>query len=130
MFWPIIEHYGVPNYVFPSLTDDTHIVGPLNDITRTFDHISTQLAIVGLKVKVLMCKLWNPLKIFSGIKILQGYTLVINGLHILGVQVGFQTFATHFLNEILSHDVVHINDFPLLGDAQVTLGILSSCVVR
>jgi hypothetical protein len=26
--------------------------------------------------------------------------------------------------------MVHINDFPLLGDAQVALGILSSCVHR
>jgi hypothetical protein len=42
--------------------------------------------------------------------------------------VGFQDFAMHFLDEVLSQDVVHINDLPLLGNAQITLGILSSCV--
>jgi hypothetical protein len=45
------------NYIFPSLVDDSHIVGPLNEITFTFDHLSTQLALVGFKVKVLKCKL-------------------------------------------------------------------------
>jgi len=41
-----------------------------------------------------------------------------------------QDFATHFLDEILSQNVVHIDDFPLLGNAQVVLGILSSCITR
>jgi hypothetical protein len=43
--------------------------------------------------------------------------LVINGLRILGVLVGFQDFARHFLDEALSQDVAHINDIFLLGDA-------------
>jgi hypothetical protein len=34
-----------------------------------------------------------------------------------------------FLDEILFQDVAHINDL-LLGDAQVALGILSSCVTH
>jgi hypothetical protein len=33
-----------PTYVFPCLVDDTHIMGPMNDISRAFDHLSTQLA--------------------------------------------------------------------------------------
>ncbi len=47
---------------------------------------------------------------------------------ILGVPVGFQDFATHFLDDVLFQDVAHIDDFPLLGDAQVALGILASSV--
>jgi len=46
----------------------------------------------------------------------------------LGVPVGFQDFATHFLDDVLFQDVAHIDDFPLLGDAQVALGILASSV--
>jgi hypothetical protein len=105
-------------------------VGPLNEITRAFDHLSTQLTLVGLRVNVSKCKLWGPLEISLGIKILQGYTLVSYGLHIFGVLMGFQDFAMHFLDEVLSHDVAHIENFPLLGDVYVTLGILSSCVAR
>jgi hypothetical protein len=36
----------------------------------------------------------------------------------------------HFLDEALFHDVVHIDDLPLLGDAHVALGILPSCVAH
>jgi hypothetical protein len=43
--------------------------------------------------------------------------------------MGSQDFATHFLDEVLFKDVAHINDLPLLGDVQVALGILFSCVV-
>jgi len=73
---------------------------PLSEITRAFDHLSTQ-----------------------------GYTLVKNGLWILGVLVGFSNFATHFLEEVLFQDMVHIDDLFFLGDAHVVLGILFSCVV-
>ncbi len=41
-----------PNYIFPSLTDDTHIMGPKNEITYAFDHLSTQLTLIGFRVKM------------------------------------------------------------------------------
>jgi len=44
--------------------------------------------------------------------------------------VGSQDFATHFVDEALSPDVAHINNLPFLGNDQVVLGILSSCVAR
>jgi hypothetical protein len=62
------------------------------------------------------CKLWNPSSIFPSIKIPQGYTLVIDGLRILGVLVGSQDFAMHFLDEVLFQNVTHINDLPFLGN--------------
>jgi hypothetical protein len=77
------------SYIFPSLVDNTHIVGPMSEITCTFDHLSTQLTLVGLKVKVSKCKLWNPLGISPSIEIFQGCTLVIDGLRIFGCASGF-----------------------------------------
>jgi len=62
------------------------------------------------------CKLWNPLKILSSIEILQGCTLVINGLCIFGMVMGSQNFVTHFLDEALFKNKAHINDLPLSGD--------------
>jgi hypothetical protein len=32
------------------------------------------------------------------------------------------------LDDVLFYDVAHIDDFPILGKAQIALGILSSCV--
>jgi hypothetical protein len=43
---------------------------PISEITCTFDRLSTQFALVGLKVKVSKCKLWNPSGIFLSIEIL------------------------------------------------------------
>jgi hypothetical protein len=43
--------------------------------------------------------------------------LIIDGLNILGVSVGFQDFVTHFLDETLFQDVVHIDDLSFLKDA-------------
>jgi len=45
------------NYVFPSLTDDIHIMGLMNEIIYAFDHLSTQLALMKLRVNVSKCKL-------------------------------------------------------------------------
>jgi hypothetical protein len=100
----------------------------MSELSCAFDHLSTQLAQVGLRVKVSKCKFWSPSKISLGIEISHGYTLVTYGLRILGVVMGFQDFAMHFLDEALSEDVAHIDDLPLLGDTHVVLGILFSCV--
>jgi hypothetical protein len=74
----------------------------MSQITHTFDHLLTQLTLIGLRVKVSKCKLWNSSKISPSIKIPPSYIMVTNGLHILGVWVDSQDFATHFLDEVLS----------------------------
>jgi len=63
-------------------------MGFMNEIYRAFDYLSTQLNLVELRVKVSKWKLWNPSRTFLGIKIPYGYTLVVDGLCILGVLVG------------------------------------------
>jgi hypothetical protein len=57
---------------------------------------------VGLKVRVSKCKLWNPLGLSLAIENPRGCALVIDGLCILGVTVGFKEFAMHVLDEALS----------------------------
>jgi hypothetical protein len=74
----------------------------MSELSCPFDHLSTQLAQVGLKVKVLKCKFWGLSRISPSIKIFHGCILIIDGLHILGVPMGFQDFATHYLDEVLS----------------------------
>jgi hypothetical protein len=73
-------------------------MGSMNEIIPTFDHLSTQLTLVGLKVKLSKCKLWSPLGFSLSIEIPHGCSLVIDGLCILGVLVGSQDFVTHFLD--------------------------------
>jgi hypothetical protein len=85
---PLETIVRAPNCVFPSLVDDTHIVGPMNEFSCTFDHLLTQLTQVGFRVNVSKCKFWSPSGIFLGIEIPYSCILVINGLHILNVLVG------------------------------------------
>jgi len=47
-------------------------------------------------------------------------------LRILGLSVSYQNFATHFLDEVLFQDMVHIDDLPLLGNTQVVFICSSS----
>jgi hypothetical protein len=43
--------------------------------------------------------------------------------------MGSHDFTMHFLDEVLFENVArHIDDLPFLEDAQVGLGIFSSCV--
>ncbi len=122
------NHCVSPQLLLSIPSYDTHILGPMSEITHVFDQLLTQLALVGLGVKMSKCKLWNPSKIFLDIEILQGYTLIIDGLCILCVPRGSQDFAMHFLDEVLSQDMAHIDDLPFLGNVLVALGILFTCI--
>jgi hypothetical protein len=78
-YWALLKTIvQAPNYVFPSLADNTHIMGLMSEVVPTFDHLLTQLTLVGLRVKVSKCKLWSSSRIFLGIQIAQGCTLVTN----------------------------------------------------
>ncbi len=90
------------NYVFPSLTDDIYIVGLMNEFFLHLWPPFNPISQVGLRVKVSKCKFWSPSWIFPSIQFFHSYILVIDGLRILGVLMGFQDFATHFLDEVLS----------------------------
>jgi len=98
-------------------------MGPTSEIIPTFDHFSTQLALVGFRVKMSKCKLWSPSGNSLNIKFFYGYILVTNGLCILVI-------LSHFFNEVLSQEVAHIDDLPLFENTQVALGILSLCVIH
>jgi len=89
-YWILLKTIAwAPNCVFPSLANNTHIVGPMNELSYTFDHLSNQLAQVGLKVEVSKCKCCSPLGICLIIEIPHNCILVTNGLRILGVLVSF-----------------------------------------
>jgi len=86
----------VPNYIFPSLMNNTHIMGPMNQLICAFDHFLTQLTFVGFKVKMLKCKLWSPSRISPSIKILQGCNLVTKWLTHFGCANGFSGLCHAF----------------------------------
>jgi hypothetical protein len=119
-----------PSYIFPSLANDTHIVGPMGEIICAFGHLSTQLTLVGLKVKMSMCKLWNPSGIFPGIRIHQHYIFVTDGLCIWVYQWVLRTLP-HIFWMGLYLRTWHISMISFsLGNTHVVLSILFSCVIH
>jgi hypothetical protein len=85
----------------------------MSEIIPTFDHLSTQLTWIRVRVKVSKCKLWNPSRIFLGMEISQGCSLITYALHILGVLVGSQDFIMHFFERgfILGRDIYWWSSF-------------------
>jgi hypothetical protein len=71
----ILPHYQAllktimwaPSFIFPSLIDNIHIMGPMNEIIHIFYHLLTQLTLVGFRVKVLSLQ---SIRISLSIKIL------------------------------------------------------------
>jgi hypothetical protein len=67
--------------LFPSLANDTHIIGLAHVISLTFDHFASQLAFVGLFVFSL------------GFVCLTSWVRPPCGIKILGVLFGFASFV-------------------------------------
>ena len=50
-----------PDCAFPSVADDTHIVGPPARVVEAFSHFVVQLALLGLSVQPPKCVAWSLL---------------------------------------------------------------------
>ena len=49
-----------PDCAFPSVADDTHVVGPPARVVEAFSHFVSQLASLGLRVQPSKCVAWSP----------------------------------------------------------------------
>ncbi len=47
-------------YVFPSILDDIHIIGPTQIVSHVFEHFASPLALVGLTIQPHKCATWSP----------------------------------------------------------------------
>ncbi|KAL2610702.1 hypothetical protein R1flu_029275 [Riccia fluitans] len=65
-----------PLYLFPSLADDTHIVGFLEAVVPAFHTLEGHLLAVGLTVQPTKCAAWSP----SGLHLLCHFLQVLHSL--------------------------------------------------
>ena len=58
-----------PECAFPSIADDTHIVGPPARVAEAFVHFDAQLALLDLCVQPSKCVAWSPSgpEVFAGV---------------------------------------------------------------
>ncbi len=86
-----------PLYSFPSLTDDTHILGFIHVVSLVFECFVSQLAFMGLLVQPCKCSTWVPSSLSLKFVPLVEFCWPLYGIKILGVLFGFASFASSFL---------------------------------
>jgi hypothetical protein len=53
-----ISHF--PSFLFPSIVDDTHIIGPPSIVSFVYEHFQTKLRAIGLSIQLHKCITWSP----------------------------------------------------------------------
>jgi hypothetical protein len=54
----IVNHF--PSCLFPSITNDTHIISPLSIVSSTYEHFQTKLCATSLSIQPQKCVAWSP----------------------------------------------------------------------
>jgi hypothetical protein len=49
-----------PFYLFPSTTNNTHIIGPLSIVSFAYEHFHTELHAIGPSIQPKKCITWSP----------------------------------------------------------------------
>jgi hypothetical protein len=49
-----------PSYLFPSVVDDIHIIGPLSIGSRAHEYFQIKLHVIGLFIQLEKCIAWSP----------------------------------------------------------------------
>ncbi|KAL2620674.1 hypothetical protein R1flu_000879 [Riccia fluitans] len=105
-----------PLCLFPSLADDTHIVGPPEAVVPAFHTLEGHLSAVDLNVQPTKCAAWSPSGLSSSLSLPPGFSLPSAGLRVLGAPIGSDSFQASFVRDALEVDVSTVHQLPLLGD--------------
>jgi hypothetical protein len=46
--------------LFPSIVDDTHIIGPPSIVSFTYEHFQIEIYAIGLSIQLHKCVAWSP----------------------------------------------------------------------
>jgi hypothetical protein len=49
-----------PSCLFPSIIDDTQIIGPLSIVSSTYEHFQIELCVIGFFIQPQKCVAWSP----------------------------------------------------------------------
>ncbi|KAL2642349.1 hypothetical protein R1flu_009936 [Riccia fluitans] len=97
-----LEH---PLCLFPSLADDTHIVGPLEAVMPAFHSLEGHLSAVSLTIQPTKCAAWSPSGLLSRLSLPLGFSLPSTGLRVFGAPIGSDSFQASFVRDALEIDV-------------------------
>jgi hypothetical protein len=95
----IANHF--PSYMFPSIIDDTHIIGPLSIVSSTHEHFQTKLHAIGFSIQPHKCVAWSPSSLPLDFNTPSQFTTPSKGIRILGVPLGTLIFTPSFIKNTL-----------------------------
>lgn len=117
-----------PTCLFPSLSDDTHIIGPPADILAALSTLTSELALLGLRVQPQKCLGWSPSGLPSDFVLPPGFVCPSDGIRVLGSPVGTESFCSTFISDTLRQALAPAPWLPKLGDSQAAFGLLLRCL--
>jgi hypothetical protein len=99
----IINHFF--SYVFPSIVDDTHIIGPPSIISSPYEHFQTELCAIDLSIQPQKCVMWSPSNLLLDFNTPSQFTTPSKGIRVLGVPFNTSLFTSSFIKDALLDDV-------------------------
>ena len=119
-----------PEVLFPSLADDTHILGPGHLVGPAFTCFRDELAKLNLSVKTDKCEIYGQNLVNEvpdlGTTFL-GVPASEEGMVVLNNPIGTPEFVAAKLEGILQEKLQGIQELPRLGDSQVAFSLLTKC---
>ncbi len=88
-------------YLFPSITNDTHIIHPPSIVSFAYEHFQIKIYAIGLFIQPQKCVAWSPF-----------------GL------------SFYFIKDAMLEDVRHVDLFFKMGVVQVAFKILTHCFMQ
>ncbi len=111
--------------LFPSIVDDTHIIGPLSIVSSTYKHFQTKLYVIGLSIQPQKCVAWSPFSLPLNFNTPSQFTIPLKGIKIFKVPLGTSSLTSSFIKDTLLKDIQHVDLFFRMGDVQIAFGILT-----
>jgi hypothetical protein len=119
----IANHF--PFCLFPSIVDDTHIIGPFSIVSSAYEHFQFELNKIGLSIEFLKCATWSPYGLLLNFDTPSLFNTPSEGIKVLGVPLGTSSSTSSFIENVLLEDVWHVDLLLKMGDVHVIFGILT-----
>lgn len=82
--------------LFPSIANDTHIIGHASIVFQIFHHFYFQLDLIGLTVQPHKCATWSLLRLPSRFSPTSRFCTHVKGIKVLGIPLGSFSFTSYF----------------------------------
>jgi hypothetical protein len=98
--------------LFPSITNDIHIIGPLSIISFAYEYSQTKLCAIGFFIQLHKCVTWLPFRLLFNFNTPSQFTTPSKGIRVLGVPMAFN-HSHHLLSKTHFKRMINIWTFSI-----------------